>query len=90
MAVVPLPPRGEWLPDARDGDRALRVSWHAELGCVVLSTWRGDTCVGTVRLAPSEAARLVGVLAEGLAAAAAGSGGTPLPGPATASTAATG
>ena len=76
MAVVPLPPRGawpprgEWLPDARDGDRALRVSWHAELGCVVLSTWRGDSCVGTVRLAPSDAARLVGVLAEGLAASA--------------------
>ena len=60
MAVVPLPPRslrpprGEWLPDARDGDRALRVSWHAELGCVVLSTWRGDSCVGTVRLANDE------------------------------------
>ena len=67
VSVVPLPPRGEWLSDARDGDRALRVSWHAELGCVVLSSWRGEGCVGTVRLAPAEAARLVGVLAEGLA-----------------------
>lgn len=70
MAVVALPPRGEWFADARDGDRALRVSWHTELGCVVLSTWRGDSCVGTVRLAPADAARLVSVLADGLAAAA--------------------
>ena len=70
MPVVPLPPRGEWLPDIRDGGRALRVSWHAELGCVVLSSWRGDACVGTVRLAPEDAARLVGVLAHGLATVA--------------------
>lgn len=71
MPVVPLPPRGEWLPDVRDTERALRVSWHAELGCVVLSSWRGDACVATVRLAPADAARLVGVLADGLAAPAA-------------------
>ncbi len=70
MTVVSLPPRGEWLADARDGSRALRVSWHTELGCVVLSSWRGDVCIGTVRLAPTEAARLVDVLAEGLAGAA--------------------
>lgn len=70
MDVVALPPRGEWFADARDGDRAMRVSWHTELGCVVLSTWRGDSCVGTVRLAPADVARLVSVLADGLAAAA--------------------
>ena len=70
MTVVPLPPRGEWFGDARDGSRALRVSWHAEVGAVVLSTWREDGCVGTVRLTPTEAARLVGTLAAGLAAAA--------------------
>jgi hypothetical protein len=68
VTVVPLPPRGEWFGDARDGSRALRVSWHAEVGCVVLSTWRDDTCVGTTRLTPAEAARLAGSLAEGLAA----------------------
>ena len=67
MAVVPLPPRGEWLADARDGERALRVSWHAEKGCVVLSSWRAEACVGTVRLTPADAARLIAVLAEGLA-----------------------
>jgi hypothetical protein len=68
VTVVPLPPRGEWFPDARQGDRALRVSWHAELDCVVLSTWRGEGCVGTVRLTPADAARLIAVLADGLAA----------------------
>ncbi|CAA9309426.1 MAG: hypothetical protein AVDCRST_MAG07-363 [uncultured Frankineae bacterium] len=68
MSVVPLPPRGAWFPDARQGDRALRVSWHAEPDCVVLSTWRGEGCVGTVRLSAADAARLIAVLAEGLAA----------------------
>jgi hypothetical protein len=71
MAVVPLQPRGEWFSDARDGQRAMRVSWHLELGCVVLSTWRDGTCVATTRLTPEEGARLIGVLADGLAAAAA-------------------
>jgi hypothetical protein len=72
VSVVPLQPRGEWFGDARDGDRALRVSWHLELGCVVLSTWRGGQCVATARLSTEEAAHLIGVLAEGLAAAANG------------------
>jgi hypothetical protein len=71
MTVTALPPRGEWFGDARHGDRALRVSWHLDLGCVVLSTWREGTCVATSRLTRDEAARLVGALAEGLAAATA-------------------
>ncbi len=70
MTVVPMPPRGEWFADARDGDRALRVSWHADKGYVVLSTWRADACVGTVRLTGEDAARLIGALANGLAASA--------------------
>ena len=70
MTVVPLPPRGEWFADARDGSRALRASWHADAGCVVLSTWRDDECVATARLTAADAARLIGVLAQGLAAAA--------------------
>ena len=71
MSVVPpRAPQGEWFPDARPGDRALRVSWHLEVGCVVLSTWRDGGCVSTTRLTPDEAARLIGVLADGLAAAA--------------------
>lgn len=70
MDVVPLPPRGEWFADARDGGRALRVSWHD--GVAVLSTWRADQCVGTTRLSSPDAARLIGALADGLAAAASG------------------
>jgi hypothetical protein len=70
MNVVPMPPRGEWFADARDGDRALRVSWHAEVGAVVLSTWRDAQCVATTHLSPGDAARLISILAQGLAAAA--------------------
>ena len=75
MTVLPLPPRGEWFGDARDGARAPRVSWHAspDRDCVVLSTWREDSCVATTRLSPIEAARLIAVLADGLATVAAGS-----------------
>ena len=79
MTVVPMPPRGEWFGDARDGDRALRVSWHAEAGCVVLSTWRDAQCVATTRLSPADATRLIGVLAQGLAAAADDAAGSPDP-----------
>jgi hypothetical protein len=70
VTVLPLQQRGDWLADARDGERAMRVTWHLELGCVVLSTWRDGTCVATARLTPEEAARLIGVLADGLAGAA--------------------
>jgi hypothetical protein len=66
-----MPARGEWYADARDGDRALRVTWHTEQGCVVLSTWKDRTCTGTARLSPDDAAQLVGLLADGLAALAA-------------------
>ena len=61
--VVPLPVDTTWLPDARDDERALRVSWHHELGRVVLSTWRGGRCTGTVQLDPEDAARLITWLA---------------------------
>jgi hypothetical protein len=69
MSVVPLQPAAQWFDDARDGDRAMRATWHLELGCVVLSTWRDGSCVATTRLTPDEAARLICVLADGLAAA---------------------
>ena len=70
MPVSAVPPQSEWFPDARPGDRALRVTWHLEMGCVVLSMWRDGGCVSTTRLSPEEAARLISVLADGLAAAA--------------------
>ncbi|MDT7549323.1 MAG: hypothetical protein QOE84_1717 [Actinomycetota bacterium] len=74
VTVLPMSPRTEWFADVRTGDgageRALRVSWHLDRGCVVLSTWRDGGCVATTRLSPDDAARLIGVLADGLAAAA--------------------
>ncbi len=45
----------------------MRVSTHPESGLLNLSLWRDDTCVGTVRLRPDEAATLVAGLTEGLA-----------------------
>lgn len=72
MTVLPMPVRGEWYADSRATDgRALRASWHAEQGCVVLSTWRDSTCTGSARLAPQDAARLVALLSQGLAELAA-------------------
>jgi hypothetical protein len=69
--VSPLPIRGEVVADARGGERALRVSWHPEHGLVVLSIWRGNTCVGTVQVDNAEVPHLVDVLVRGLAAASA-------------------
>jgi len=44
----------------------VRVSSHVEGGFLVLSTWKQDTVVATVRLLPDEAAVLVAGIAEGL------------------------
>ena len=51
-----------------DGDRsALRATWHNEAGYVVISLWRGDTCVATSHLTPKEAGRLSTFITNGLA-----------------------
>lgn len=65
--VVRLPVRGQWAWDVRGEGRAVRISAHVESGLVNLSVWRHDTCVGTVRLQPSEVANLMVGLSEGLA-----------------------
>ncbi|TFV71060.1 hypothetical protein E4P39_19100 [Blastococcus sp. CT_GayMR19] len=65
--VVRLPVRGQWAWDVRGEGRAVRISTHVESGLVNLSVWRHDTCVGTVRLLPSEVANLMTGLSEGLA-----------------------
>jgi hypothetical protein len=65
--VVRLPVRGQWAWDVRGEGRAVRISAHVESGLVNLSVWRHDTCVGTVRLLPSEVANLMTGLSEGLA-----------------------
>lgn len=65
-----MAPPSTWLAlvkDLRGQGRAVRVSAHAEAGFLVVSTWKADECVSTVRLLPDEAAHLMAGLAEGLA-----------------------
>ena len=66
-----MPVHGHWAWDARGDGRAVRVSTHPESGLLNVSFWREDTCVGTARLRPDEAAGLVTGLTDGLAALAA-------------------
>jgi hypothetical protein len=65
--IAVLPVRGEVFLDARDGDRALRVSWHDEPGVVVLSLWRGGSCVGTFRVERDDLPELVAALTRAAA-----------------------
>ena len=67
--VRPLPAAGSVFFDARGGDRALRVSWHAESDMVVLSLWRDNVCIGSFRLAVEEVPDFIDLLREGLDAA---------------------
>ena len=73
MTVIALPTHGRWAWDARGDGRAARVSTHPALGLLNLSIWRDDVCVGTVRLAPEDAATLINGLSDGLAELAAAS-----------------
>jgi hypothetical protein len=54
------------FPDARDGDRHLRVSWHDLQHQVILSQWRDGVCVATTPLPLEEVPRLNAFLAEAL------------------------
>jgi hypothetical protein len=65
--TMPLESPGTWVLDKRGGGRGVRVSAHTEGGFLVLSTWKSDACVATVRLLPDEAAQLVAGIADGLA-----------------------
>ena len=66
-AVLPLPSHGDVFLDARGSDRGMRVTWHHDAGLVVVSLWRGDTCIGTLQLPHDEVPRLIAALTEGLA-----------------------
>lgn len=51
-----------------DGERSeLQATWHNDAGYVVISLWRGDTCVATSHLTPKEAGRLATFITGGLA-----------------------
>jgi hypothetical protein len=58
-------PRREYISDGARS--ALRATWHRDSGFVVLSLWRGDTCVATSHLTPGEAGRLAIFITRGLA-----------------------
>jgi hypothetical protein len=65
-----------WFDDARGIDRRLGVTTHPDLGLIVLSLWTGETCTATFQLPVTDAPRVIGTLADGLAE------GMPLPDPA--------
>lgn len=67
MAPVRLPRRRDIVLDERGEGRALRVTWHHDVGVAVVSVWRQDRCVGTVRVPAEEVPGLIAVLTEGLA-----------------------
>lgn len=64
--VLSLPDGVEMFSDARGGARCMRVTWHHAAGLVVVSLWRDDICVGTLRLPREDVPRLVHALTEGL------------------------
>jgi hypothetical protein len=59
-----VPPRRMLLVDERGG---MRVSWHEEDDLIVLSLWRGETCIGTFRMPPRDAGRLASFIVDHLA-----------------------
>ena len=63
MATSPaLPATRTVFLDRRGQQRALRVTWHAEAGVVVLSLWRDDVCAGSFRLAAEDVPELIEAL----------------------------
>jgi hypothetical protein len=67
MTPSRLPRRRDIVLDERGEGRALRVTWHHDVGVAVVSVWRQDRCVGTVRVPAEEVPGLVAVLTDGLA-----------------------
>ncbi|HEY1990713.1 MAG TPA: hypothetical protein VGG43_14700 [Acidimicrobiales bacterium] len=61
------------IDDRRDGDRHLRVSWHASRQVVVFSQWRQGVCVATTPVELADIPAVIGVLVEALEEAAKGS-----------------
>jgi hypothetical protein len=68
----PLAPTGSVFLDARGDDRALRITWHSEVGVVVLSLWRENVCAGSFRVAAEDVPALIASLRAGLAESYAG------------------
>jgi hypothetical protein len=63
--------RRVFVEDARRNGQYLRVTWHADQQQFVVSNWEGNLCVGATRVPVEDVPELVGLLVDGLAAAAA-------------------
>ena len=59
-----------FVEDVRRNGSFLRVTWHGDARTFVVSNWEGDVCVGASRVDVQGAAKLVGLLADGIADAA--------------------
>jgi hypothetical protein len=59
----PTPRRALFADERGTG---MRVTWHAEADRVVLSLWHEESCVGSFRLEPAQAARLAAFIVEHL------------------------
>jgi hypothetical protein len=59
-----------FIEDVRRNGGFLRVTWHDDARTFVVSNWEGDVCVGASRVDVQGAAKLVGLLTDGIAAAA--------------------
>lgn len=57
------------VPDRRNDERRLQVTWHARQRVVVFSHWREGVCVATTPVDLSDLPRVVGVLVNALAEA---------------------
>jgi hypothetical protein len=62
------------IDDPRDGDRHLRVSWHASRQVVVFSQWRQGVCVATTPVELADIPAVIGVLVDALVDASKGAG----------------
>lgn len=58
------------VDDTRRNGAFLRITWHADGRQFVVSNWDGQVCVGATRVGVEDAARIMGLLADGLADAA--------------------
>ena len=67
MTVPAVTRMGSWVLDRRGQGRGVRITRHPELHTINLSIWRDSACVGTVHLAPADAAEVVRALTVQLA-----------------------
>ena len=67
MAEAGLSTSRVFVEDLRHDGKFLRATWHPDSGAFVISHWQGDVCVAATRVRAEDAARLVGLLTNGMA-----------------------